>query len=729
MTRHQLTVDVHGDHVHLDVARLPSDLRPVVAAALVQHLGLDLVTLAKAGGGEGPDPRFPELERLVEEMRTRWSRWTSWLVDRLTDALTKKRATPAVVAGLLEVHDAGVTAATTGATIRPTSEPLVVDPALIPPSPELNAPIAVAFRLGREVDPDLPPRIPGAPREPERTLSLVDQASIAYARSRAAIYMRRPITSVQQTAQRILLDDGIPLDPRALTAEQLGTVGATVASSIEHGESVKKTSERLRDALSDATITNDLDRVARTEIAFAHHWGAYAALRSQIPRGDDPTVYKITNNGACSECIRIWGFPANPVLYRLSVVEAFSASGGNYRKPRKDWGPTIGPTHPNCFPAGVPVTTAGGDLPIERVRVGDLVLTHTGRWRRVIATMDRAYRGRMVETNGVPATAEHPFLTPHGWIAAGDLVLGDQVFEPRKVAFSESDDAPSVRDEMRFLLAVCSHLLRGRVPVAPIDLDRDERARDREIDQEPPDGVSWLRRHAERLQRIVEPLFEIGTDPARLGVDLSDHLFLGLGPPSDDSMSGLCLLSALLWSQPIGADLGRFRRGSRGDPERAQPLPHDVATAAQTLRHLEHGQAVVDMHPSYRLGVDVLTRGRWGTGPSEFAEPSRHPRAGHPDLASDRGRAQPLIEVESMKQIEVEIPRFGSHALLPVEVRTLVQSSATVRVYNLSVQDDESFIAGGLVTHNCTCPPLLRWNPAVHDAVQDAAAEMRKIFG
>lgn len=65
-----------------------------------------------------------------------------------------------------------------------------------------------------------------------------------------------------------------------------------------------------------------------------------------------------------------------------------------------------------CFVAGTLVLTARGHEPIEHVRVGDLVLTHRGRWRRVTAVMGksdaavRRVRGGPVD---VTCTDEHPF--------------------------------------------------------------------------------------------------------------------------------------------------------------------------------------------------------------------------------------------------------------------------------------------------------------------------------
>jgi site-specific DNA-cytosine methylase len=53
---------------------------------------------------------------------------------------------------------------------------------------------------------------------------------------------------------------------------------------------------------------------------------------------------------------------------------------------------------PDCFPAGTLVLTDGGQKPIEVVEAGDLVLTHRGRWRAVTSTMTR--EAETVEVRG-----------------------------------------------------------------------------------------------------------------------------------------------------------------------------------------------------------------------------------------------------------------------------------------------------------------------------------------
>lgn len=71
---------------------------------------------------------------------------------------------------------------------------------------------------------------------------------------------------------------------------------------------------------------------------------------------------------------------------------------------------------PPCFLPGAPVVTAGGVKKIMEVVVGDLVLTHNGRWRRVTNVHTRKYTGDLFihKIGGlykpVVSTAEHPFL-------------------------------------------------------------------------------------------------------------------------------------------------------------------------------------------------------------------------------------------------------------------------------------------------------------------------------
>jgi hypothetical protein len=68
-----------------------------------------------------------------------------------------------------------------------------------------------------------------------------------------------------------------------------------------------------------------------------------------------------------------------------------------------------------CFVPGTLIVTEAGVRPIESIRVGDRVLSHTGAYRPVTATMARAFNGSVFTVqakalDAVTATGNHPFL-------------------------------------------------------------------------------------------------------------------------------------------------------------------------------------------------------------------------------------------------------------------------------------------------------------------------------
>lgn len=89
------------------------------------------------------------------------------------------------------------------------------------------------------------------------------------------------------------------------------------------------------------------------------------------------------------------------------------------------------PLHPQdrCVGEGQLVTTKNGSVPIEDVVEGDMVLTQHGRYRRVLKTMARHYKGEMLRIkyngNELLVTPEHKIKTQRGWIEARDLTASD----------------------------------------------------------------------------------------------------------------------------------------------------------------------------------------------------------------------------------------------------------------------------------------------------------------
>ncbi len=93
----------------------------------------------------------------------------------------------------------------------------------------------------------------------------------------------------------------------------------------------------------------------------------------------------------------------------------------------------------NCFPAGTPVWTKRGFVPIQQVLPGDEVLTHVNRYRLVTHVTEREVNEPLVELSlfylgdhPIQSTRNHLFLSTTGdgtarWVPAGELTTGHYV--------------------------------------------------------------------------------------------------------------------------------------------------------------------------------------------------------------------------------------------------------------------------------------------------------------
>lgn len=94
---------------------------------------------------------------------------------------------------------------------------------------------------------------------------------------------------------------------------------------------------------------------------------------------------------------------------------------------------------PRCLPAGEQIHTIGGVKNIEEIKVGDLVLTHKGRFRPVTQIMTNHHQGTLYGVNlnagynkTTWMTGEHPVLIREAsgkvdWVEARDIIGGKQV--------------------------------------------------------------------------------------------------------------------------------------------------------------------------------------------------------------------------------------------------------------------------------------------------------------
>ncbi len=113
----------------------------------------------------------------------------------------------------------------------------------------------------------------------------------------------------------------------------------------------------------------------------------------------------------------------SPICRSLSSSDPFPVNEG----PRP-------PAHPNACLPGTMIETRRGQIEIERVKVGDYVKTHTGRYKQVYIVMAREHNGKALTLKdnfgaSVSLTNEHPVLTrDKGWVEAGNVESGDVLF-------------------------------------------------------------------------------------------------------------------------------------------------------------------------------------------------------------------------------------------------------------------------------------------------------------
>lgn len=126
-----------------------------------------------------------------------------------------------------------------------------------------------------------------------------------------------------------------------------------------------------------------------------------------------------------------------PRVWKLSEI------GADYHKVG-DPNPKLPGLHPNCFVgnSGVGILTEkDGYKNIKDVVIGDRVLTHTGRFKKVLNTLewyDKKYYGKFIEikfktmkrdgeqTATLRVTPDHKFMTQRGWVKAGELKNTDK---------------------------------------------------------------------------------------------------------------------------------------------------------------------------------------------------------------------------------------------------------------------------------------------------------------
>lgn len=380
--------------VQTNIAGHP-DGEPFARALLAHANGRDELAKAKrVDPFSGRDWKYPALDILIQKARRDMLRWGPDLLRELLRLYDDGKLYPltpdreAMLRSLFRDRENDLVVRVTG----------MLDGRPVPPSTkgyQEPSHLEASFRLGRGLDLRTPGRhykpapegTPAAAFEQVLEMALKvplderDVRALQYVQRKTGEYVRKPLESMRVDVDAVLLDT-----ERKLTDAETDWLKSNVTEAIAERLTAKQLEQQLRRTL-EGNLSNDLERIALTELRSAHAYGSYRTLKENAAEAgvDDPYVYKMTSPTACVQCVRIWGRRGSH-RYLLSEVEAWEAAGGNFKKPAADWGPTIGPVHPRCMCGPLLMFTSEREHR-EMVEANDEMLAD---WRRELGERGNA---------------------------------------------------------------------------------------------------------------------------------------------------------------------------------------------------------------------------------------------------------------------------------------------------------------------------------------------------
>jgi Fe-S cluster assembly protein SufB len=372
-----------------------------------------------------------------------------------------------------------------------------------------------------------------------------------------------------------------------------------------------------------------------------------------------------------------------------------------------------------CFLEGAQVRTRDGEKPIEQVAAGDEVMTHQGRWRPVYHTQKRPYHGDVYRISfygdsrrELRVTAEHPLLVVRRqrqsernkdyqlvWARADSVKVGDYLVAP----------VPQPVGEPVFAHVVNVPLGRGRH--APVE-------RLVEFPYEPDFfrliGYYLSEGHVDNEHYLTLSFHVDETAYLADAKQLMERYF-GKSPiKNKPRQNGQTLVlasteAARAFAREFGANVYEKR------------LPEWVSGAetellAELVKGMWRGDGSYDPKKNmfrYNSVSANLAYGfrdaclRLGVAASVNKQPRKSPRK---DLyaivipSPFNPRFGEMVGVNALAGDLSGSPFALDENFLYMPIKEIAIEEMETEVYNFSVEEDESYIAEGVVSHNCTAP-------------------------
>lgn len=322
------------------------------------------------------------------------------------------------------------------------------------------------------------------------------------------------------------------------------------------------------------------------------------------------------------------------------------------------------------------IWTKDGQKAIEEIELNDVVLSHTGRWRKVIHLFEHANDASMVSIRSAGScqplvcTENHPVRVcdiktqSYRWIAAGSIKVGDHVVLPRlKIAKEKVIDAPLAE-------LIAWFIAEGSVSKNFVQFSLNKKEKD----------------YAKRISDCASTFGKVsqldsGTSLA-INVNscfLADFLTSNCGSGAAQKRIPWSLIAGherLVYDTLMDGD--GCRGNYNGPNEVFTTISYSLALDMQMLAHMLGKRASVVKAIASKRSSTILGREcNISDSYSVRVSTIRRTKNGRPKIHPQKhGVAVLVTEVERLHPCE--------------------------KVYNFSVQYDESYVANGRVVHNCS---------------------------
>jgi hypothetical protein len=369
-----------------------------------------------------------------------------------------------------------------------------------------------------------------------------------------------------------------------------------------------------------------------------------------------------------------------------------------------------------CFTTGTLVTLGDGTRkPIENIQVGDLVLTHKGNAKKVTAVHKRPYRGDLYSIKPavypeIQCTEEHPF-----WVSSREQLR----VKNSKAVFRWNADATPEPDWTHAKCLDEQHLMFEPVITDTVTPDFVTRpfarlfgyylAEGMVLRNEKKDIVA-IQLHVNKHDPVLDEIEQLCT---AFGTRNPPNIY---PRPHCDAALAIDIWDTELavWCHEHGGSYGRHKKLSfsamRWNPEMQREMlgayangdGHGTKNGALTLSTASPNLAWQLVAVCHRLGITPSIQNlEHKVGSGFTTDRNTYEWVVH----IGKQWAQKLHDVCS-KVVHAEIKahrndRYFYNNQIATPIRNITVEHVECDVHNIEVEDDESYVAGGVSVHNC----------------------------